>query len=64
MEVYPCFAVVVGAMWSNDPESYAGCTVATSRTSNARQVKGDDPDEKGYPSLPGWGWAWGFKLRP
>jgi hypothetical protein len=34
-------------MWSNDPESYVGCTVATSRTSSARQVKGDDPDEKG-----------------
>ena len=33
---------------------------ATGRASHARQVKGDDPDKKGYPGLPGWGverWA-------
>jgi len=23
--------------------------------SRARQVKGDDPDKKGYPGPPGWG---------
>ena len=28
---------------------------ATGRASHARQVKGDDPDEKGYPGPPGWG---------
>ena len=28
---------------------------ATSRASPARQVKGDDPDKKGYPGPPGWG---------
>jgi hypothetical protein len=28
---------------------------ATGRVSHARQVKGDDPDEKGYPGPPGWG---------
>jgi len=28
---------------------------ATGRASHARQVKGDDPDEKGYPDPPGWG---------
>jgi hypothetical protein len=27
----------------------------TGRISHARQVKGDDPDEKGYPGPPGWG---------
>ena len=27
---------------------------ATGRASHARQVKGDDPDEKGYPGPPGW----------
>jgi hypothetical protein len=27
---------------------------ATGRVSHARQVKGDDPDEKGYPGPPGW----------
>jgi hypothetical protein len=28
---------------------------ATGRVSHARQVKGDDPNEKGYPGPPGWG---------
>jgi hypothetical protein len=37
------------------PESYAGDSVATGRASHAGQVKGDDPDEKGYPSPPGCG---------
>jgi hypothetical protein len=27
----------------------------TGRASHARQVKGDDPDEKQYPGPPGWG---------
>jgi hypothetical protein len=42
-------------VWSNDPESYAGSSVATGRVSLAGQVKGDDPDQKGYPDPPGWG---------
>jgi hypothetical protein len=46
---------VVGLAWSNDPESYASGSVATGRVSHAGQVKGDDPDEKGYPGPPGWG---------
>ena len=33
---------------------------ATGRTSHARQVKGDNPDKKGYPGPPGWGF--GVKL--
>jgi hypothetical protein len=28
---------------------------ANGRVSHARQVKGDDPDEKGYPGPPRWG---------
>jgi hypothetical protein len=28
---------------------------ATGRVSHAIQIKGDDPDEKGYPGPPGWG---------
>jgi hypothetical protein len=28
---------------------------ATGRVSHARQVKGDDPEEKGYPGPPVWG---------
>jgi hypothetical protein len=35
-------------VWSNDAKSYAGGSVATGRVSHARQVKGDDPDIKGY----------------
>jgi hypothetical protein len=42
-------------VWSNDPESYAGCSIATGRGTHAGQVKGDDPDENGHPGPPGWG---------
>jgi hypothetical protein len=41
---YPYIDLVVGLVWSNDPESYAGASVATGRVSLAGQVKGDDPD--------------------
>ena len=40
---YPYFDVVVGLEWSDDPESYAGGSVATGRVSNAGRVEGDDP---------------------
>jgi len=33
---------------------------ATGRASHARQVKGDDPDKKGYPGPPGWGFGTGL----
>ena len=52
---YPYFDVTVWLAWSNDPESYAGGSVATGRASHARQVKGDDPDKKGYHDPPAWG---------
>jgi hypothetical protein len=48
---YPYFDTVVGLASSEDPESYAGSSVA----SLAGQVKGDDPEKKGYPGPPGWG---------
>jgi len=32
-------------------------TYATDRASHARQVKGDDPDKKGYSGPPGWGFG-------
>jgi len=38
------FEVVGGLELSNDPESYAGGSVATGRVSLAGKVKGDDPD--------------------
>jgi hypothetical protein len=46
---YLYFDVVVGLVWSNDPESYTGGSIATGRASHAGQVKGDDPDKKGIP---------------
>jgi hypothetical protein len=46
---------VVGLEWSKDPEGNPGGSVATGRVSNVRQVKGDDPQEKGYSGPPGWG---------
>jgi hypothetical protein len=44
--VYLYFDVVVGLVWSNDPESYAGGSVATGRVSLAGQVKGDDQTKR------------------
>jgi hypothetical protein len=38
------FDVVVGLAGSNDPESYAGGSIATGRVTQAEQVEGDDPD--------------------
>jgi hypothetical protein len=61
---YPYFDVVVGFAWLNDPESYAGYSIATGRASHARQVEGDDPDEKGYPGPPGWGLGVGLTTSP
>ena len=37
---------------------------ATGRASHARQVKGDDPDKKGYPGAPGWGVGVGLTTPP
>jgi len=35
-------------------------TYATGRASHARQVTGDDPDKKGYPGPPSWGFGMGL----
>jgi hypothetical protein len=32
----------------------------TGRASHVRQVKSDDPDKKGYPGPPGWGFGVGL----
>jgi len=36
-----------------NPRAKLAVACATSRASHARQVTGDDPDEKGYPGPPG-----------
>jgi hypothetical protein len=41
---YPHFDIVVGLVWSDVPEGYAGSNVATGRAAHVRHVKGDDPD--------------------
>jgi len=48
----PDVHVVEGLAWSNDPESYAGSSVATGKATHVRQVKDDDPGKKRYPGLP------------
>ena len=44
---YLYFILVVGLVWSNDPESYASGSIASSRASHARQVKSDNGSQKG-----------------
>jgi hypothetical protein len=58
---HPYIDVVVELAWANDPEIYAGRSVATGRDSHARQVKGDGSDKKGYPGPPSWGLGVGQK---
>jgi hypothetical protein len=42
------------------PRAMLAVSYATGRASDARQVKGDDPDKKGYPGPPGWGFGVGL----
>jgi hypothetical protein len=55
---------VVGLVWSDNPKSYVGDSVAIDRASHARQVKSDDPDKRGYPSPPGRGLGVGLTTPP
>lgn len=61
---YPYFHVVVALVWSNYPESNAGSSITTGTASQARQVRGDGPDKKGYPAPPGWGLGVGLTTQP
>jgi hypothetical protein len=45
----------VGFAWSTDAEIDSGGSVATGRVSNAGQIEGADPDEKGHLGTPCWG---------
>jgi hypothetical protein len=51
-------------VWSNDPESYTGGSVATGRASHAGQIEGGDLDKMGYPGPPGWGLGVGLTTPP
>jgi hypothetical protein len=42
------------------PRAMLAVAYAIGRASHARQVKGDDPDKKGYPGPPGWGFGVGL----
>jgi hypothetical protein len=53
---------VVGLASSIDPESHAGCSVATGGAFHVAQVKGDDLDKRDNLVLQVGGWAWGLKL--
>jgi hypothetical protein len=44
------------------PGAMLAVAYSTGRASNARQVKGDDPDKKGYPGPPGWGFGVGLTI--
>jgi len=48
---------VVGLAWSNDPEKYAGSSIATGMTSYSRQFRGDDREKNGYFGPLGWGFG-------
>jgi hypothetical protein len=42
------------------PRAMLAVAYANGRASHARQVKGDDPDKKGYPGPQGWGFDVGL----
>jgi hypothetical protein len=44
------------------PRAMLAVAYATGRASHARQVKGVDPDKKGYPGPPGWGCGVGLTI--
>jgi hypothetical protein len=46
------------------PRAMLSVAYATGRASHAREVKGDDPDKKGYPGPPGWGFGVGLTTPP
>jgi hypothetical protein len=42
------------------PRAMLAVAYAIGRNSHARQVKVDDPEKKGYPGPPGWGFGVGL----
>jgi hypothetical protein len=51
---YPYFDVLVSLCDHTILRAMLAVAYATGRASHARQVKGDDPDRKGYPDPPCW----------
>jgi hypothetical protein len=51
------FDVVVGLVWSNDPESHAGGSIATGRATHAGQSKGMIQTKRDTLILQVGGWA-------
>jgi hypothetical protein len=47
-----------------NPRVMLAVAYATGRACHARQVKGDDQDEKGYPGPPDWGLGAGLTTLP
>jgi hypothetical protein len=61
LEGYPYFDVVVGLLCGHMiPRAMLAVAYATGRASHAREVKGDDPDKKGYPGPPVVGFGVGL----
>jgi hypothetical protein len=54
-EGIPTLALWWGLCGQMIPRAMLAVAYATGSASHARQVKGDDPDEKGYHGPPGWG---------
>jgi hypothetical protein len=46
---------VIGLADLEDPECYAGCSVATGRVFPFGQNEGERSEEETYPGPPGWG---------
>lgn len=49
-----CLDGAVELACTNDPESYAGCRLATGRVTQVGQVEGKVPGENEHPGHPGW----------
>jgi hypothetical protein len=57
----PYVDVVVVLVWSHIIlKAMLAVVYATGRAYHARQVNGYDPDKKGYPGPPGWGFGVGL----
>jgi hypothetical protein len=60
LEVIPTLTYWWGLCGHMIPRAMLAVAYGTGRASHARQVKGDDPDKKGYPGPPGAGFGVGL----